>query len=176
MGSRAAGRRYAKAIIELAQEENLEDKVLNDFTLIHSTIDENKDLKLMLSSPLIKVIKKQSVLLEVFKSVQPLVQKLIKTLATNNRIAILEEISEEYISLYNTQRHIQYASVITAAEMTKEIEEKVQNKIKEITGYTANLTNQVDESILGGFVLRLKDLQFDASVSTSLNRFKRQLL
>jgi F-type H+-transporting ATPase subunit delta len=60
--------------------------------------------------------------------------------------------------------------------MTKDIEEKVQNKIKEITGYTANLTNQVDESILGGFVLRLKDLQFDASVSTSLNRFKRQLL
>jgi F-type H+-transporting ATPase subunit delta len=176
MGSRAAGRRYAKAIIELAQEENLEDKVLSDFTLIHSTIDESKDLKLMLSSPLIKVIKKQSVLLEVFKSVQPLVQKLIKTLATNNRIAILDEISEEYISLYNTQRHIQYASVVTAAEMTKDIEEKVQNKIKEITGYTANLTNQVDESILGGFVLRLKDLQFDASVSTSLNRFKRQLL
>ncbi|AFU68796.1 ATP synthase delta chain AtpH [Psychroflexus torquis ATCC 700755] len=176
MGSRAAGRRYAKAIIELAQEENLEDKVLDDFKLIHSTIDENKDLKLMLSSPLIEVTKKQSVLLEVFKSVQPLVQKLIKTLAINNRIAILEEISEEYISLYNTQRHIQYASVITAAKMTKEIEEKVQNKIKEITGYTANLTNQVDESILGGFVLRLKDLQFDASVSTSLNRFKRQLL
>lgn len=176
MGSRAAGRRYAKAIIELAQEENLEDKVLNDFTLIHSTIDENKDLKLMLSSPLIEVIKKQSVLLEVFKSVQPLVQKLIKTLATNNRVAILEEISEEYISLYNTQHHIQYASVVTAVEMTKDIEEKVQKKIKEITGYTANLTNQVDESILGGFVLRLKDLQFDASVSTSLNRFKRQLL
>lgn len=176
MGSRAAGRRYAKAIIELAQEENLEDKVLGDFTLIHSIIDENKDLKLMLSSPLIEVIKKQSVLLEVFKSVQPLVQKLIKTLAINNRISILEEISEEYISLYNTQRHIQYASVITAAKMTKDIEEKVQNKIKEITGYTANLTNQVDESILGGFVLRLKDLQFDASVSTSLNRFKRQLL
>jgi F-type H+-transporting ATPase subunit delta len=176
MGSKAAGRRYAKAIIELAQEENLEDKVLGDFTLIHSTIDENKDLKLMLSSPLIEVIKKQSVLLEVFKSVQPLVQKLIKTLAINNRISILEEISEEYISLYNTQHHIQYASVITAAKMTKDIEEKVQNKIKEITGYTANLTNQVDESILGGFVLRLKDLQFDASVSTSLNRFKRQLL
>jgi len=54
--------------------------------------------------------------LEVFKSVQPLVQKLIKALATNNRIAILAEISEEYISLYNTQHHIQYASVITAAK------------------------------------------------------------
>jgi F-type H+-transporting ATPase subunit delta len=176
MGSRAAGRRYAKAIIELAQEENLEDRVLNDFVLVRTTIEDNKDLKLMLSSPLIEVAKKQSVLLEVFKSVQPLVQKLIKALATNNRIAILLEISEEYISLYNTQHHIQYASVITAAKMTKEIEEKVQNKIKEITGYTASLTNQVDESILGGFILRLKDLQFDASVSTSLNRFKRQLL
>jgi len=55
------------------------------------------------------------------------------------------------------------------------LKKKVQSKIKDITGYTANLTNQVDESILGGFILRLKDLQFDGSVSSSLNRFKRQL-
>lgn len=175
MGSRA-GRRYAKAIIELAQEEKSEDLVLQDFALIESTITENKALKLMLSSPLIEVSKKESVLLEVFGSAQDLVKKLIKTLASNNRVEILKEVSEAYITLYNTQHNIQSATVITAVEMTKDIEEKVQNKIKEITGYTANLTNQVDESILGGFILRLKDLQFDGSVSNSLNRFKRQLL
>jgi len=45
MGSRAAGRRYAKAIIELAQEDNLEDKVLNDFILIQATIEDNKKLE-----------------------------------------------------------------------------------------------------------------------------------
>jgi F-type H+-transporting ATPase subunit delta len=174
MGSRA-GRRYAKAIIELAQDENQEDQVLQDFKSIHSTIEAHKDLRLMLSSPLIEVSKKQSVLLEVFKSTQSLVQKLIKTLASNNRVDLLKEVSEAYIALYNTKHHIQSATVITAVEMTKDIEDKVQNKIKEITGYTANLSNQVDEKILGGFILRLKDLQFDASVSHSLTRFKRQL-
>ena len=174
MGSRA-GRRYAKAIIELAQTEKLEDNLLDDFNMIHSTIVENKDLKLMLSSPLVEVSKKESVLLEIFKTAQPLVHKLIKTLATNNRVDILKEVSEDYISIYNAQHNIQSATVITAVEMTKDIEEKVQEKIKEITGFTASLTNQVDETILGGFVLRLKDLQFDASVSASLNRFKRQL-
>ncbi|WP_019037153.1 ATP synthase F1 subunit delta [Psychroflexus tropicus] len=174
MGSRA-GRRYAKAVIELAQAEKLDEKVLNDFTTIRSTISEHKDLKLMMTSPLVEVSKKEAVLLEVFNGAHDLVKKLIKTLAANNRVEILDEVSEAYISLYNSQHHIQSATVITAVEMTKDIEEKVQTKIKEITGFTANLTNQVDESILGGFILRLKDLQFDASVSGSLNRFKRQL-
>ncbi|SDG79490.1 ATP synthase F1 subunit delta [Psychroflexus sediminis] len=174
MGSRA-GKRYAKAIIELAQDEKLEDKVLENFNSILSTISNNKDLKLMLTSPLIEVSKKETVLLEVFDEVETLVKKLIKTLAANNRVELLMHVSEQYIELYNTKHHIQSATVVTAVKMTKDLEEKVQTKIKEITGYKANLTNQVDESILGGFILRLKDLQFDASVSNSLNRFKRQL-
>ncbi|MBQ0740510.1 ATP synthase F1 subunit delta, partial [Aquimarina celericrescens] len=92
-------------------------------------------------------------------------------LADNNRIEILNHVAQEYINLYNSIHHIQSATVVTAVEMTKDLEEKVQEKIKEITGYTANLTNRVDESILGGFILRLKDLQFDASVSGGLKRF-----
>ncbi|GAA0753692.1 ATP synthase F1 subunit delta [Psychroflexus lacisalsi] len=175
MGSKA-GRRYAKAIIELAQENKLDNKVLDNFKSMHSTISENKELRLMLSSPLIEVDKKQSVLLEIFKDAESLVKKLIKTLADNNRIEILNHVAQEYINLYNSIHHIQSATVVTAVEMTKDLEEKVQEKIKEITGYTANLTNRVDESILGGFILRLKDLQFDASVSGGLKRFKRQLL
>ncbi|MFD0931684.1 ATP synthase F1 subunit delta [Psychroflexus salinarum] len=175
MGSRA-GKRYAKAIIELAQENKLEDKVLENFNSIYSTVSNNKDLKLMLTSPLIEVSKKEAVLLEIFDEVETLVKKLIKTLAHNNRVELLEHVSEQYIELYNTKHHIQYATVTTAVEMTKDLEDKVQEKIKEISGYTANLTNQVDESILGGFILRLKDLQFDGSVSSGLKRFKRQLL
>jgi len=175
MGSKA-GRRYAKAIIELAQENKLDNKVLDNFKSMHSTISENKELRLMLSSPLIEVDKKQSVLLEIFKDAESLVKKLIKTLADNNRIEILNHVAQEYINLYNSIHHIQSATVVTAVEMTKDLEEKVQEKIKEITGYTANLTNRVDESILGGFILRLKDLQFDASVSGGLKRSKRQLL
>lgn len=174
MGSRA-GKRYAKAVIELAQEEQVVDQILEDFKSINSTISNNKDLRRMLASPLIEISKKESILKEIFDATQPLVKKLIQTLADNNRIEILQHVSEEYIELYNAINHIQSATVITAAEMTQDIEDKVQNKIKEITGYTANLTNQVDESILGGFILRLKDLQYDASVSGSLNRFKRQL-
>lgn len=175
MGS-IAGKRYAKATMELAQEDKIEDKVLQSFDSIQSTISNNKDLRLLLSSPLIEVTKKEAVLLEIFENVESLVKKLINALAENNRIALLQHVSKEYIELYNSIHHLQSATVITAVEMTNDIEEKVQAKIKEITGFTANLTNQVDESILGGFVLRLKDLQFDASVSNSLNRFKRQLL
>ncbi|MFN2260562.1 MAG: ATP synthase F1 subunit delta [Psychroflexus sp.] len=175
MGRRAA-KRYAKATIELAIEAKTDKALYEDFISINATIQNNKSLKLMLSSPLIELSKKSAVLKEIFKDSNDLILKLIDALAENNRIEILQMICEEYVNHYKTLNNIQNAQVVTAVPMNKVIETKVQNKIKEITGYTATLENQVDEKILGGFILKLNDLQFDASVSRSLSNFKRQLL
>lgn len=175
MGRRAA-KRYAKATIELAIEAKTDKALYEDFISIDATIQNNKSLKLMLASPLIELSKKSAVLKDVFKDSNDLIHKLINALAANNRIQILKMVCEEYVNRYKDLNNIQNATVVTAIPMNKEIETKVQNKIKDITGFTATLENQVDEKILGGFILKLNDLQFDASVSRSLSNFKRQLL
>ncbi|WP_127846033.1 ATP synthase F1 subunit delta [Psychroflexus aestuariivivens] len=175
MGRRAA-KRYAKATLELAIEAKTDKALYEDFISIDATIQNNKSLKLMLASPLIELAKKNAVLKEVFKHSNDLAHKLFDALAANNRIQILQMVCEEFVNQYKALNNIQSAQVVTAIPMNKEIETKVQNKIKEITGYTATLENQVDEKILGGFILKLNDLQFDASVSRSLSNFKRQLL
>lgn len=174
--SRRAAYRYAKAVIELAQEQNKLDAIYKDMELIHNTIDENKELKSVLNSPVIKLSTKLDIVVDVFKQADALVQELFKTLAVNNRIDVLMLVADEFISKYKDIHNIQEATVITAIPLTQEVEARVQETIKSVTGYSAKIDNQIDESILGGFILKLKDLQFDASAQGNLNALKREFL
>jgi len=67
----------------------------------------------------------------------------------------------------------QVATVTTAVPLTKDLETKVLEKVKEITGSDATLVNKIDESIIGGFILRVGDLQYNASIAHQLNSLKR---
>lgn len=174
--SRRAAYRYAKATIELAQEQNKLDAIYKDMESIYNAIDQNKELKAVLRSPVVKLSTKLDVVVDVFKEADALVQELFKTLAANNRIDILMLVADEFISKYKDIHNIQEATVVTAASLTSEVEAKVQETIKSVTGYSAKIDNQIDESILGGFILKVKDLQFDASAQGNLNALKREFL
>jgi F-type H+-transporting ATPase subunit delta len=69
---------------------------------------------------------------------------------------------------------LQVAKVTTAVPLTKEIEKKVLTKIIALTGDNANLENEINPAILGGFILRVGDMQYDASISNYLNELKKE--
>ncbi len=69
---------------------------------------------------------------------------------------------------------MQVAKVTTAIPLTKEVEKEVLAKIVDLTGDKANLENEVNPSILGGFILRVGDVQYDASISNYLNELKKE--
>ena len=70
---------------------------------------------------------------------------------------------------------LQAATVITAVAITPELETKVLAKVTELTGSTqVDLENIVDESIIGGFVLRVGDTQYNASIASQLGKLKRE--
>jgi F-type H+-transporting ATPase subunit delta len=58
--------------------------------------------------------------------------------------------------------------------LTKEIEAKILAKIVSLTGDNANLENEINPNILGGFILRVGDMQYDASISNYLNELKKE--
>ncbi|MDN6279880.1 MAG: ATP synthase F1 subunit delta [Psychroflexus sp.] len=174
--SRRAAHRYAKAIIELAQEHDNLDAIYEDMDLVYNTIARNHELKAMLRSPVIKLSTKLAVVADVFKQTNALVQDLFKILTDNNRIDILMLVADEYMDAYKDIKHIQEAEVITAVPLTPEVEAKVNDKIKAVTGYTATIDNLIDASILGGFIFKVKDLQYNASARGNLNALKREFL
>ena len=172
-GSRAAIR-YAKAVLELAKDQKAEDVVNDDMKLIANTIAESKDLSDMLQSPVVRSSAKKSVLLEVFKNAHKSTGSLIDTLISNKRLSILGDVATNYSLLYDQLKGTEIAQVTTAVPLTDDLKVKVLAKVKELTGKDVEVKNIIDESILGGFVLRVGDIQYNASIANKLNKLKRE--
>ncbi len=173
-GSRAAVR-YAKAILDMAQASNVAAQVNEDMALIASTIKENKELKNFIDNPTIKAEVKESALSEVFASTQNITKGLFRLLLENKRFEILEHIAVQYKAQFDIASGVETATVTTAIPLTEELEAKVMSKIKEFSDKKISIKNIVDPSIIGGFILRIGDKQFNASVANSLLTLKREL-
>ncbi len=168
-GTRAA-LRYAKAILGLAKEKGLASEINNDMLLIDKTINENADLLSMLKMPIIKSDMKKSALTKIFsESVNPITIGVFNLLIENKRLTLLPLVAKEYTIIYDYLKGIEIAQVTSAIPLTKELEAKLLIKLKEIVGKEITIKNIVDPSIIGGFILRVGDKQFDSSISNQLN-------
>jgi len=172
-GTRAA-KRYAKAVINLAKDQNTVESVNNDMRLITNTVTNSKDLSDMLQNPVLRSEIKKSALLEVFKDSNAITVGLIDTLISNKRINILSEVASRYNQLYDKYRGSEVAIVTTAIPLTDDLKSKILAKAKELTGNDVVVKNIVDESIIGGFILRVGDIQYNASITNKLNKLKRE--
>jgi len=174
MSTRAA-LRYAKAIFNLAKTNKKEETVYTDMQLISETIGESKDLKILLDSPIIKAKDKVKTLEAIFgKNINNYSLGLINLLATNKRLNILKKVANDFQVIYNHSKSIDSAKVITAVPITAALEAKVIAKVKELTGHETTLINEVNPDIIGGFILRVGDKQFDASISKSFTALERK--
>ncbi|MBE7641477.1 ATP synthase F1 subunit delta [Salegentibacter sp. BLCTC] len=173
-GTRAA-QRYAKAILDLAKEKNTTEGVFTDMQQISQTIAKSEDLSAMLKSPVVNTTVKKASLKEIFKGAGEITQGVFDVLIENGRINILDLVARNYIQRFNEMNRSQEAVVTSAVPLTSELEDKILAKVKELTGAGAKIKNVVNKDIIGGFVLRVGDLQYDASVSRNLNRLKREL-
>ena len=172
-GSKAA-LRYAKAIISLAKDRGVTKEVNEDMKTINETIDGSGDLRTFLKSPVIKDSIKKNALLEIFKDVNGITTGMFDILMGNNRLEILSQVTSKYMFLYNQMNNVQVAKVTTAFPLTPSLETKIQQKVKELTGNEAKIENIIDESIIGGFILRVGDIQYNGSVQAQLNNLKRE--
>jgi len=173
-GSRAAIR-YAKAILSFALEQQKEVEVNNDMLLVANTIHDSKELQLLLNSPVLKTELKKSALKEIFESkTSPLTIGLINLLIDNKRLPILGEVAKKYNVIFDSLKGIEVAKVTTAIPLTEELNQQILRKVIEITGKQATIESVINPDIIGGFILRVGDIQYDASVANKLQVLKRQ--
>jgi F-type H+-transporting ATPase subunit delta len=167
--------RYAKAILNLAKDSKEESLVNDDMLFINNTISENDEFEVMLRSPIVKASDKIKVLNALFDGkVNNITLGLFHLLQDNKRIAMLKSIAKQYAIIYDFDKHMQVAKVTTAVALTSAIEKQVLAKIVALTGKKANLENVINPDILGGFILRVGDVQYDASISNYLNELKKE--
>jgi len=165
--------RYAKPLLELAEEQKVLDKVKSDMDSFTSLCKESKDFSLMLKSPIIPHFKKADILKKAFLGkYNSLTVQMFDLITKKNREDVLEPIAREFIRLYNEKKGIAEVGVTTTFKLDGEMKKSFQKLAKEITGKEPFLTEKVDPDILGGFVLKLGDKQIDDSVRGQLNNLK----
>ena len=175
MSSTRAAIRYAKAILEIASSKNAANDVSNDMFLISSTIKENVELDTFIQNPTIKVEVKENALLEVFANTNGVTKSLFHLLFENKRFEILGAVASEYTKLFAEMNGVEVAKVTTAIPMDADLEAKVKAKIATFSDKKVTIENTVDASIIGGFILRIGDKQYNASVANRLQVLKREL-
>ena len=171
--SRAAIR-YAKAILETAVSSGKANQVNDDMKSIIITVASSTDLKEFLSSPIITSDVKMNALSEVFSSVQAETKSLFRLLQENKRFEILVAIATQFNAQFDEMNGVEVAKVTTAFPITAELEAKILAKAATISTKKLTIQNTVDPSIIGGFILRIGDKQYNASVSNRLQELKRE--
>lgn len=176
-GTRASVR-YAKALYQLALEQKLLDKVVVDVKLVASTVEGSKELEGLLKSPLVNAEKKKASLEAIFKGkVQELCLSFIAQLLDQGRENLLYHVCLNFIAHYNQAHQIAEVSVTTASPMDKASKDKLIQSIKEKYNFSSiDLKEKLDESLIGGILLRIGDLQLDNSIRRQLNDIKRELI
>ena len=175
MASTRAAIRYAKAILDLANSKGVAETVNNDMKLIASTIGTNAELSTFIQNQTTKVEVKESALTEVFADVNGVTKGLFHLLFENKRFEILEAIALEYKKLFDEGNGVEVAKVTTAIPMDEALEAKVLAKVATLSDKKVTIENIVDPSIIGGFILRIGDQQYNASVANRLQVLKREL-
>ena len=176
-GVRAAIR-YAKALMQLAEENKSLDTVVADVKMIHNLVEGSADLRMLLSSPLIKSDKKQSILTSLLTDkVSDLTLKFIQLVVEQNRESSLGVIAEEFIGIYNENNNIAKVSLTTATALDTNSRDLILKTIKEKYNFSEiQLEESVDADLLGGMVMRIGDKQMDASIRGQLRKIENELV
>lgn len=169
--------RYAKSLIDLAQEQNVVEAVYKDMVFFKKTADENRGLMLALKSPVVRHDKKLAILKGVFKEhVHPVSYTIFNIITQKNREGIMHSIAEEFVKLYDDYKGIVKAYITTSTPLTADLRKQFVSIVAGDTGKTVELNEKVDEKLIGGYVLRVGDRQLDASIRKQLNDLKVSLV
>ena len=166
--------RYAKALLQLAIEQNILEQSYADMVLLDSVFKQNKDLSLLLKSPIVKTDQKLSIFKLIFDTkIGEVSMTFINIITTKKRESLLALIASSFISLYKEHNKIETASVITATPLDEILRAEVINYIKKHGNDNVELTEKVDKNIIGGAIIRMGDKQLDASVSKAISELRQ---
>lgn len=168
--------RYAKSLIDLAIENNGLEESYNDMVLFEKVVDESPELEAILKNPIVPLDKKTGILNGIFADkAGKLTLTFFKTVVNKGRSAILFATAKQFVQQYNLIKGIVTADVTTASALSPAAKEEIVAIVKKELGANQVIVNEkVSEKLIGGFILKVGDKQFDASIANGLSKLKKE--
>lgn len=167
--------RYAKSLIELAQDQNLLEEVRKDMSTFQDGL-ESRDFVNLLNSPIVKADKKVKIFDAIFGGhINDLTQRYFHLIVQKGRESDLPNIANAFVEQYNALKKVTRVQVTVAKAMDddqlKAIEEKLSASDK--TQENVQLDVQIDPEIMGGFILEFEGQKYDESVRSKLTELRK---
>lgn len=171
-----ASLKYAYALYEVARKENRLDEYLEDLKGILEVFQASQDLLEFLKHPEITQHNKTSVVSNVFRGrVSEEIIKLLNLLIKHDRIEDLRHVYKDYRKLALEHKGIKIALVKTAVELTDDERDLLKSKLSKKYNCEIELDEIIDEDIIGGVWVRVKDEVLDGTIKTKLDTMKKML-
>ena len=168
--------RYAKALIDLASEQNVLKEVNEDMALFEQVCKENDQFTAVMASPIVRHDKKKNILKSLFEAkVHKVSFSIFNILTAKNREKLILPITKEFQKLYDLQFSVQQIKVSSAEKLNDAQRNELIGIVAAKTKKQIVLEEKIDESLIGGYVLTIGDTQIDTSIKKKLNNLKLAL-
>ncbi len=175
MRREAAAKRYAQAAFAVALEHDELERWGTDLEAMAALMTQAEAIALLQSNK-VPEAEKASVLKEALPDIGPRAMNLARLLVDKDRVHLAAQIAEEYRVLFDEQRGIAWADVVTAIPLDGDQKRRVAARLGEVTGKQVNVDATVDPSILGGLIARIGDTLIDGSTRSRLLALKKELM
>ncbi len=177
MSPKVIGQRYAQALFELSERQQMLDQIATEIEALLALYQESRLLRAILTSPLYPGQRKLGWLRPVLEaSLSPLLWNFIVLLLRRSRESLLSETCQAFLELYDQYKGRLRATVRMAQPLTSELAQALSQKLKQaFQAQEAILSESLEPALMGGFVLEVGTRSVDLSVRGQLNQIRKQL-
>jgi len=173
----ASASAYAQALIELADERRELEGTAADLKSLGETLDQSPELQAFFTNPGITIADRDGLIERVITPrVSSLTANFIKLLSSKGKLSILREVGLAFHHLMDARHGKVEVEVKVAKALTQSESEVVRQRISTALKKEAIVHQTVDESILGGIVIRVGDQLIDGSIATQLATIRTRML
>jgi len=167
--------RYAAAMYDFSVEQHLEEDVFADMKLLRQVFSENRELRVIIESPIMPAEKKEAIFKALFNGkVNDITLQFLLLILKKRREPSLGDIFENFVQIYYRRHNIKLATVTTAVEMDAPILSEIQKILEDQTHSTILLTQVVNPKIIGGVIVHVDDFLFDGSIIGKINKLRAE--
>jgi len=170
-------KRYAKALFQVGKEENALDDfstALSEMVQVYAEVPEVGDV---LTNPIYPQDVREKVMSHLVEAMKTpaLMANFFNLLVQKRRAGVLPDIAEVFRALVDDERNMCQGTVISATDISSELNDKIKATLEKITGKQVVVKNEVDPAIIGGIIARVGDLVMDGSIKTQLKGLEESI-
>jgi F-type H+-transporting ATPase subunit delta len=166
---------YARSLFEVAKEQDLLDTIRDQLGQFADALNDNREVAIFFFSPYFQTSEKKAGLERMISGAEPIFMNFLQALLERHRMPAIFRIRVAYEQMWEEENRLLPVQVTSAVELDEQTVNSIGERIGQQTGRKIELSSEVDDSIIGGIVLRVGNVILDASIRNRLEQLRKQV-